>query len=534
MDEQSYDNDEIEDTRSNSNNNNNSQGSSPSRRRSSASRRSAAEADENDQRLASSGGSVASSTKKKKKKKKPSSGAASDLSRLEQDALSKSRARPSRTSGGTPLNPPHESNDAIAKNRARRQQGSSRPMTPGATQENVAGGLNQMEADLMAKNQARPGRNSAAAAALRNTESDVLAKSRAVGARPGASLAAVDPAARKAARHSASSQQSRSAASAAAAQVQEPDDDEEEESGGANMPAPNAKSYEPENAGLRSRVPPPRGAAAAVDLEEPPEEDAPPERNYAATPANQNQFNGNTREVPQGMNDPEMVGGSPPEAYPTPNEPYSGAAPDGEDGGIEAFVADTVVDAAGVAVVLSEEEEEKLEQKRFRMWLGVGGLVFIAVAAIVVTIVVIFVGGNNEPAPLVPTSVPSMTPSMSPTLAPTTARLNSIISRVLPLSPDPSVFTNLSSPQYQAALWVSDEDLLRLPTDSPRLVQRYLLAVFYFAMDGDTWVECGRPDTICGGNPDDFTWLYGTESECDWLGLNCNSAGQVHRIFFRK
>jgi hypothetical protein len=92
---------------------------------------------------------------------------------------------------------------------------------------------------------------------------------------------------------------------------------------------------------------------------------------------------------------------------------------------------------------------------------------------------------------------------------------------------------NRTSPQYNALRWISDEDELQLPVGSSRGLQRYFLACFYFALDGDKWIQCGRSDPTCGGDPDEFAWLLSTNSECDWLGVGCNeNATIVTSIFF--
>lgn len=50
------------------------------------------------------------------------------------------------------------------------------------------------------------------------------------------------------------------------------------------------------------------------------------------------------------------------------------------------------------------------------------------------------------------------------------------------------------TPQYRAANWIADTDLLQLPVptsqkyfDSFKFVQRYVISVFYYALGGDNW-----------------------------------------------
>ena len=55
---------------------------------------------------------------------------------------------------------------------------------------------------------------------------------------------------------------------------------------------------------------------------------------------------------------------------------------------------------------------------------------------------------------------------------------------------------SVSSPQFQAAYWLAntDEESIYIPTSSDdqnlfRFVQRYVLAVFYYALDGNNWIN---------------------------------------------
>jgi hypothetical protein len=97
--------------------------------------------------------------------------------------------------------------------------------------------------------------------------------------------------------------------------------------------------------------------------------------------------------------------------------------------------------------------------------------------------------------------------------------------------PSESDLQDKSSPQYQAAKWVADEDHLALPIGNPQLVQRYILIVFYFSTKGDEWLHCSRTDPICGGDPDEDSWLSDA-SECFWLANRCTNGVNVDRIFF--
>lgn len=197
------------------------------------------------------------------------------------------------------------------------------------------------------------------------------------------------------------------------------------------------------------------------------------------------------------------------------------------EGAVEAFVADNVVDAMGVAVVMSEEEENQLERRKYKKYLIIAFccMVLIAVAIVVPVVVVV---GNVEPA--APSMEPLSAPSMVPSSAPTSSRFDATVEFLTPFSGEEAL-QDRSSPQYQAAQWVSDEDPLAFPLDNPRFLQRYFLAVFYFATNGDEWLHCGRLDPICGVDPDEDSWLS-ESNECIWLGNRCLDDLNVDRIFF--
>jgi len=95
-----------------------------------------------------------------------------------------------------------------------------------------------------------------------------------------------------------------------------------------------------------------------------------------------------------------------------------------------------------------------------------------------------------------------------------------------------AAFFDASSPQYRAAAWVansfSTNGIIDDDIDDDRLVQLFALATFYFATNGDEWIECGRY-TPC----DSQEWLSG-ENECNWYGITCSDDddGRVTNIFF--
>mmetsp|Transcript_38887 Transcript_38887/g.81738 ORF Transcript_38887/g.81738 Transcript_38887/m.81738 type:complete len:495 (-) Transcript_38887:11-1495(-) len=177
-----------------------------------------------------------------------------------------------------------------------------------------------------------------------------------------------------------------------------------------------------------------------------------------------------------------------------------------------------------------------------------------------------------------PTPNPTPNPTRNPTPAPTTAsptpapiiakcgltadeRRSQIVDALSVIS-FPDLFQDSSSPQSKALEWILDEDSAKLcpddadNEDDTNLVQRYVMAVFYYSTDGDEWKECNAPAdfnsqaSIATANaacklttvnattifPNDVrgtnAWLS-PASECTWGGLSCyspNSENNAYKI----
>ena len=87
-------------------------------------------------------------------------------------------------------------------------------------------------------------------------------------------------------------------------------------------------------------------------------------------------------------------------------------------------------------------------------------------------------------------------------------------------------WSNPASPQYRALDWLSNDDNFQtdnLPID--RVVQRYSLATFYYALDGENW-------------DNDFHFLTNV-SECLWndntYGVFCSKdSNEISKIWIGK
>jgi len=107
------------------------------------------------------------------------------------------------------------------------------------------------------------------------------------------------------------------------------------------------------------------------------------------------------------------------------------------------------------------------------------------------------------------------------------------------------------TPEDRAAIWIMYEDQSRLAPTEDRLIQRYILALFYFFTTNNeerTWKSCNRPlfneEDTCDFmrfnrnpytdeiffEPEEATrWLSKTH-ECDWVGVQCDENDVVVAI----
>jgi len=93
----------------------------------------------------------------------------------------------------------------------------------------------------------------------------------------------------------------------------------------------------------------------------------------------------------------------------------------------------------------------------------------------------------------------------------------------------PETLLDVSSPQYKAIEWLSSSmEYTNVSLSSPNFVQRYVVAVLYFALGGDTWTVCSQSDIVCKDQKPPH--LSGV-NECDWFGIKCgNSDGMITQM----
>ena len=405
----------------------------------------------------------------------PSSSAgyrAAGLDQMEQDILAKNQ---SRSDGAT--QPGIQSSadsrlrqleDAVA---AKTQSGMSASMSPPAPH-----GLSQMEQDIMSKSYASGGQpvlvghaqgSSGAGDSLEQLEQDMLAKQQAAGPREYGETISIN-------------------------QIEQVQD-------GLALKARISSSQGNTAAAMASARPGVQPAAVASMREL--EDELAAKSRDPQIPGSFQQPYGDSYPTDHGPSDVAPVPrGAPIAPFEVEMPLYPGSSSDtpfAPNGGIEAFVAETVIAPTGVDVIMSEEEEEELERKKQRKLLFGGcGCLFVVVVAVVVAVVL---AGGGDTAELVPTQSPTIPPTQSPTLAPTTVALTALTECLREFSGN--AFTDRSSPQFRAAVWMSDEDIFAGVDDCPsqKFLERYALATFYFALDGPGWESCNQNNPECAG-----------------------------------
>lgn len=77
-----------------------------------------------------------------------------------------------------------------------------------------------------------------------------------------------------------------------------------------------------------------------------------------------------------------------------------------------------------------------------------------------------------------------------------------------------------------------DDGRFVCPNDDT-LIQRYILAVLYFATAGDAWDRCYQGDSECREEEDAEPYLSAS-SECEWYGSECFADGLIESVTLGK
>jgi hypothetical protein len=99
---------------------------------------------------------------------------------------------------------------------------------------------------------------------------------------------------------------------------------------------------------------------------------------------------------------------------------------------------------------------------------------------------------------------------------------------------DSSLIRDPSTPQGKATQWILNDDPRQLCPSEPKLIQRWVMAVFYYSLEGDEWRLCSSTSRLCGLIPPflDQRPFLSQFSECDWAGITCNADDCITEIEF--
>jgi hypothetical protein len=181
------------------------------------------------------------------------------------------------------------------------------------------------------------------------------------------------------------------------------------------------------------------------------------------------------------------------------------------------------------------------KNRRFQMYMGVGCCILLV--TIVIAIVGTTVLGNDGGRVIRETNEPTSAPTMSPTTSEVGRYTVFFAEQVSELVYSPDTSHSL------ALQWIMNEDPLQLDIDSARILQRYLMAFFYYSTSNNTlspWRSCapaveGEDDScvfleftlsplnesvVYVEQPGKKRWLSGTH-ECEWEGIVCLGGDDV-------
>ena len=150
---------------------------------------------------------------------------------------------------------------------------------------------------------------------------------------------------------------------------------------------------------------------------------------------------------------------------------------------------------------------------------------------------------SNKPSasPKIPSMMPSPEPSKNaiPSSSPVacTDRAKRAEEILFPISGD-NIF-DIDTAAGKAYEWILNEDMMQLcPSIDCHFIQRYVLAVLYYATEGDEWINCSADSgSQCTGEPNSALWScnpvrwLSEENECNWCGNTCYEDNQCMRFF---
>jgi len=87
---------------------------------------------------------------------------------------------------------------------------------------------------------------------------------------------------------------------------------------------------------------------------------------------------------------------------------------------------------------------------------------------------------------------------------------------------------NPNTSQGRASTWLIADDAYYICPDDTNLLQRYIMALFYYSTNGYNWLECSA--NILNSQCNEFRYLS-TLNECVWYGNRC-AGNDMYSIIF--
>ena len=145
---------------------------------------------------------------------------------------------------------------------------------------------------------------------------------------------------------------------------------------------------------------------------------------------------------------------------------------------------------------------------RRRKWILIGLAILVVAVAAGIGGALASSGSSNELQGSSPTAAPTIIES------PLFKNLKEIIGGNISTIED---LNTPGTPQYDALLWIADQDTVSTINDMTTLTQRYILVVFYYALSGDNWIgDFQSPSS-------ESSWLDPETDECSWEGVFCGT-----------
>ena len=176
-------------------------------------------------------------------------------------------------------------------------------------------------------------------------------------------------------------------------------------------------------------------------------------------------------------------------------------------------------------MIHNDYDDEKAVKLPWYYSLVLWGIVGALIVVVGVVIAIVLVTGEKKPNANVPPT-PSPSPT-NPIIAPAaTPMLDSVFVRHIVDERGISgtdVLRDPSSPQHKAYAWLAEEDKATVFSDwlseeeIKTMATRYILAVFYYALQGDNWFKS-------------HGWLDSNVNHCKWQFVDCRIVGEGNDV----